>query len=622
MPARTRGYVVGAAACALIACHGGQAHRPGEAYLSAIKFEGNHALSTKDLVAGLALHRTEERGGAPDAYVVSGDSERVRGHYARHGYLEADVRARVELAGQAATVIFKIDEGVRATTRIAITGLPADPALDQAVRGALPLADGAPFDYDTYDLAKPLLLGVVEDAGYAHATLDAAVQVDHANHQAIIELTYDTGPVCRFGEVKIDGVTGELAGAVDQRIDVIPGDRFTTAALNSTQRAIYGMGRFSNVRITPDKSGGAVIPVTVSVSEGARHETRLGGGFGIDPLTYEARLRAGYTIHGFPTPLTTFGVELRPAYALLRVGSTYEPRIRALASLTRMDLFAPYLVGQIDAGYNYLVVEAYTTYGPLARVGLTTPIYSQRLKLRVGWRFQYDSFSHLSPLVDAATAHAIGLDRTERVGAYEQSLALDLRDDPIEPHAGAYLEARIAEGTVAAGGGLTFFEAVPEARGYLPIYSTVVAGRLRVGGIFGDVPVTERFYGGGAQGQRGFSERRLAPTVSGMLNGSFTSLPIGGGAMLDTSIEVRQPLGHLRRMGVGGVVFVDGGDVTNTVGELDPMHLHWAAGLGLRLLTIVGAVRADLGFRLNRTGAQEPEPGGQYAFHLSLGEAY
>jgi outer membrane translocation and assembly module TamA len=52
------------------------------------------------------------------------------------------------------------------------------------------------------------------------------------------------------------------------------------------------------------------------------------------------------------------------------------------------------------------------------------------------------------------------------------------------------------------------------------------------------------------------------------------------------------------------------------------MHLHWAAGLGLRLLTIVGAVRADLGFRLNRTGAQEPEPGGQYAFHLSLGEAY
>ena len=44
--------------------------------------------------------------------------------------------------------------------------------------------------------------------------------------------------------------------------------------------------------------------------------------------------------------------------------------------------------------------------------------------------------------------------------------------------------------------------------------------------------------------------------------------------------------------------------------------------LGLRLFTIVGAVRADVGYRLNRTGPMDPDPGSHFAFHLSIGEAY
>ena len=82
------------------------------------------------------------------------------------------------------------------------------------------------------------------------------------------------------------------------------------------------------------------------------------------------RGRAGYTITGWPWPLTTFEVDTRPAYAFLRDGSGYEPRIRAMAKLTRIDLFAPFITGEVEGGYNYLVVEAYTSYGPRARLGL------------------------------------------------------------------------------------------------------------------------------------------------------------------------------------------------------------------------------------------------------------
>jgi outer membrane translocation and assembly module TamA len=618
-------------ACALVlvaslaACHG-PVHRPGEEYLDKLRFEGNHHISDKDLKEGLALERTEKRGGAPDPYTVQLDTDRVRGHYARKGYLGADVRSRIDRTGLAAIVVFTIDEGVRATTKFDLQGLPdGEPGkqLAKKIRGAIALEEGKPFDYDAYDLAKPALLGVVEDAGYAHAKLDAQVIVDRGNHQAVVTLVYVLGPICRFGEVKIEGVNGDLAESVDQRETFVPGDQYSTSAIAETQRALYAMNRFSTVRIQPDKSGnGDIIPVTISVSPGSRHQVTLGGGFGLDPLDYELRLRAGYTITGWPRPLYSAGVDLRPAYALLREDGQYEPRIRALASLQRMDLVNPFVTGEVDAGYNYLVVESYTTYGPVAKLGLTTPLISQRFKVRAGWRMQFDSFRDINPLIDATAQKNFGLDQSQRIGAYEQTVSLDLRDTPLETKAGAYFETRFTEGTALAGGALTFFEVVPEARAYVPIYSTVLAARVRVGSISGDVPVTERFYAGGAASNRGFGERQLAPTFSGIYNGNLISVPFGGTSLIDTSFEVRQLLGHIRNIGVGGVAFLDGGDVTETWSELDPKNLLWSAGVGLRALTIVGAIRADFGYRLNRTGAEDPAPGSHYAFHLSLGEAF
>jgi outer membrane translocation and assembly module TamA len=109
--------------------------------------------------------------------------------------------------------------------------------------------------------------------------------------------------------------------------------------------------------------------------------------------------------------------------------------------------------------------------------------------------------------------------------------------------------------------------------------------------------------------------------VDPMSNSTLT-IPYGGAGMIDTSVEARFPIASIRTMPLGGVVFMDGGDVTNTPSELNLARLNWAAGLGLRLLTVVGPVRFDFGYRLNRTGPEDPEPLSKWAFHLSLGEAF
>ncbi|HEX3477094.1 MAG TPA: BamA/TamA family outer membrane protein [Kofleriaceae bacterium] len=639
-------------------CAHAPAHQPGDERLAAIKFEGNHQLSDKTLVTGLALHRTEQRGGAPDPYSIQIDADRIRGEYLRKGFLDIDVRSRVDRRGDAATVTYTVEEGRRAATRVVITGLPPDVPV-AAVRAKLPLRDGQPFDYEAYDLAKPLLVAAVQDAGYARAKLDARVVADRADQAAVVDLAYTAGPKCTFGNVEIAGATGELATAVRERLAFRPGQVYSTQAVTQTQRNLYGFGRFSTVQVQPDQGTGEVVNVKVAVSESARHQIQLGGGLGRDTVGYSVHGRAGYSIAGWPFPLDTTSIELRPEY-VVNTQNGNEPRLRALARLERADLFWTYTKADIDAGYNYLTWEAFTSFGPLARLGFETPIVTPRVKLRVGWRIEQDSFRDVTSLivppanVDPANAAAqdaaagrrslglaqhLGLDRSERIGGYEQALIVDLRDKPIEPRLGAYGELRTTEGTPLAGGAFSYFEAIGEARGFAPLHvdRAVLAARARYGGIWGDIPATERLFSGGAVSQRGFGERQLAPFVRGRpfvtttdamghtvskLGDTIVSLPYGGGGLFETSLEARVPITTIRTMPVGIVTFLDGGDVTETPGELNFGNLHWAVGAGLRLLTAVGPVRFDVGYRLNRTGNNDPDPGQHFAYHLTIGEAF
>lgn len=625
-PRLHRAAPIAAAVVALGACRGGHPRRPGEEYVKAIKVEGNQQVKDGKLTSGLALKRAKQRGRPPDQYLVQLDQERIRGEYLRRGFFGIDVRSRVERAGDAATVIYTVEEGTRAATRVVITGLPEhDPDLPMPrVRAVLPLADGEPFNYQVYEEAKPRLLGVAQDAGYAHARLESTVYADRANRLAIVQLDYNLGPKCKFGPVEITGVSGDLADAVRARLQFKPGDRYSTQAISATQRQLYAMTRFSTVQVQPDETESPVVGVKVALSEAARREVRLGGGFGIDPIGYEVRGRAGYTIAGWPFPLDTVTVDLRPAYAYLRDGQ-WQPRIRALARLERQDLLWPYAKGEVEAGYSYVAIEAYTSYGPRARLGFQTPVFTQHVQLGVGWQIEALQFRALSPLLDGTTlAEDLGLNHRQLVGAYTQTLTLDLRDHPIEPRLGAYATLRSALASKYAGGEYEFVQLVPEVRGYVPVPMSpvVLAGRLRLGTFIGDVPPTERFFSGGASNHRGFGERRLAPSVTGMVGDQERTVPYGGAALIETGLEARFPITMWRKMGVGGAVFLDGGDVREELGEIAPSALYWAAGAGLRLQTLVGPIRADLGYRLNRTGPNDLAPGSRIAFHLSLGEAF
>lgn len=632
-----------------------RAPEAGADYLKAIRIEGNHAIASDALEPALALHEAMYDALAIDPYLLTVDTERIRAAYLKRGFFEVQVTPRVEHRDDhAQTVVFTITEGRRAVTRVEIAGLP--PELSPArTRALVALRDGAPFDYELYDAAKQPLLALVKDAGYARAELGGTATVDR--DKATVTARYQVQPGVRFtfGTIQVRvGCTGRLPSsleaAVQARLRFAKGERYSTSAIEASQAEIYDLGRFSTVQIGPDRCPGATaddavhggaIDLVVEVAEANRHELHAGGGFGYEPATYEARVRGGGSLVPAALPLMTLAADARVAATIPHNldPDQLQPKIRALISLQYLDLLWPRLRGDAELGADYQDIDVYAWTGTHVRLGLGSPLGPRWLQLRVGWVLEHLSFTpgpELTPPgcvpppacalfgLDCAgptAAQKLGLCGTQLRGAYQASLAADLRDNPIEPHRGFYADLRVTKGTRLAGGDLTYLQLTPELRGYLPLGGVVLAARARVGAIFGGVPVTERYYSGGTSGQRGFSERELSPKASECAGGGSSAL-IGGAGLIEAGVELRRQLGTLGSLPVGANVFLDGGDVRCTPEELDPGNLRWAVGTGV-WAKLVGdlKLRIDVGYRLNYQSS-DSDTFANFAPHIGVGEVY
>lgn len=612
-------------ACVLVVACGGKTpapRRPADSeYLTAIVVEGNVALKDDELAPGLALQRARGRR-AVDPYQLSIDTQRIRTAYVQAGFFDAEVTARVDLHGREQTAVFTVVEGKRATLRVVFQGLPPEVSEAEA-RKLVKLPDGAPFDYDVYDEAKQPLLTLIENAGYPAVRLDAAVLADRDTGVATARYAIDAGPRAQFGAIAITGVTGDLASAARGRLTFREGDAFSASAIAASQRALYELGRFSTVRIDVDRDAGAKVPVTIAVTPGSRHEVlaAIGAGVELEWAHARAQLRGSLIPEAFP--LWTLSADLRPALALQWDGTDLQQRHRAQLTASRIDLFRPRMVGDVSVGVDYLAVEAYTSTGPRLRVGLASPLGPKWLYARAAWVFEYLTFLDLK--VDEPVRGELGLDRNQRRGAIEASITAEGRDNPVDARHGWFVSVRATKGAAWAGGALDYWEIMPDLRAYLPLGRMVLAGRLRIGAIFGDVPVTERFYAGGSNSHRGFADRRLSPTAPGTVGDEPGQVVIGGAGLIETGAELRIPLA-IGGLPLGTQLFLDGGDVTPTPSELDIGHLHWAAGAGVFFRVFGLKFRIDVGYRLNRTGPGEPEPGNGFwhrvSPHFGVGDAF
>ncbi len=587
---------------------------------------------------------------APEEIELERDRARIERYYHKNGFFSAkvdDIAVR-PVGDREVTVTFEVSEGEPSLVAdVVVVGAPGDgrdedafgsgrPRVDgESLRELAGLEPGSRFIYERYQEAELAIAQALSTAGFAHAEVRGAVAVDRVSHKVVVRFDIDAGPQVRFGEVAIEGLSLIPEETVRARVSWTPGEVFDPREVAATRSRLQGLRRFRTVRIEfSDRDQTEVEDIKVSLIESPRREIKLGAGLGIDSASCEIRGRGSYQVNGFPDPLSVVEMNVRPAYSVLRgdacsMGSGLSRFIdrgtfvgEASVGLRREDFLYPLLRGDAGVAYEIDNFDAYSSRGPEARLGLQRPFLSRNLFVGVSWQFKFLRFFDESDGIGASTRARLGLADNYFLGTFEQRLVYDRRNDPLNTREGVYAALRLRQAGRYSGSEFSFLTITPEVRGYLSFGERVtLAARLSHGRLLAgdELPITERFYSGGATSQRGFAQRQLAPSEPG------SGVEYGGDALIEVSAEARLRLFKLAEQWLGLVLFSDGADVTDVVSDLpltDPLGLHWAVGAGLRYATPVGPLRVDFGYRVNRTGPDEPWYDNRYAFHLSIGEAF
>ena len=94
--------------------------------------------------------------------------------------------------------------------------------------------------------------------------------------------------------------------------------------------------------------------------------------------------------------------------------------------------------------------------------------------------------------------------------------------------------------------------------------------------------------------------------------------PLGGDAVVIFNGEVRFPVTNT----LGGVVFVDAGNVFSRVSNLDFTRIEATTGVGVRYKSPIGPLRMDVGFKLDPRTFPDGSRERGYEFHISVGQAF
>ena len=141
----------------------------------------------------------------------------------------------------------------------------------------------------------------------------------------------------------------------------------------------------------------------------------------------------------------------------------------------------------------------------------------------------------------------------------------------------------------------------------------VVELQARAGlvGDYGDsdrVPVYERFYAGGGNSIRGYSERGVGP------RDESTGDPIGGESMLVGNTELTFPI--FQNL-IKGALFFDIGNVWADMSDFGRSDYKYGTGVGIRVKTPIGPVKLDWGYPLKKI--KEEDQKGRFYFSMSHG---
>ena len=612
--------LVAAAALAAAGCN-----EEGTVTVHSLKFVGVQSVDKSRLEGALATHVSSKLPWGKKAYFdrsrFDADLKRIQAFYGDRGFPDARVTGfdvKLNAKQDQVDITLTIAEG-QPIKLVAIDFVGFDvipPDHFARLKSQIPLKVGQPRDRQLVMTTHEMALNELRDHGYPYAKLSTTENDGADGKEATVVYDADPGKIAHFGDIHIQGNQSVSDHVIERQLEFKPGELYQRSLVQDSQRRLYGLELFQFANIEPmDQEQQPVdVPMKVTVAEGKHQRLNFGVGYGTEE---KARADAEYHELNFLGGARTAGAHVR--------WSSLDRGIRL--DFNQPYFFAPHfsLGGEGQDWYTYTPAYRSAVLGAKATLTHKT---SQQSSWSVSIGTERDN-SVVDPVVLTDPTQrpfliALGLNPiTGEQNGTLNTVGFDIQrstaDNVLNSHHGYQVAFHAEQAGRILPGTFQYYSLGADARQYLPMGDNVVlASRFQIGNIRPlagetELPFSKRYFLGGSTSVRGWGLYEISPLAAG--------LPIGGDSMMAFSEELRSHLvGNL-----GGVLFLDAGNVWAESFGQSFTDLRYAIGTGLRYQTPIGPVRFDYGYQLN------PEPGllvngepqtRRWRVHFSIGQAF
>ena len=611
----------------------------------------SQALLDEDLAAIRALYRSNGFGSVSVAGFLEEGS----------GGKRSQLAVRVE-----------IDEGQQTfVSGLVTSGFSKFPADELSFQFAS--APGQPFSEANIGSDRQRVLEEYYNAGYRDVRFHWRAEPGSSPNQTVLYYEVSHGGQILTGPTILSGMRKTRDQFLQRRIELTPGAPLSQATMFATQRNLYDLGVFSKVEVALQNPDGVedLKPVLLQVEEARRWAVGAGGGAEFAQIgrntaeltnpagdaTFSPRMTLEVTRLNVFGRAHTMGFRTRLSLLQQRGLFTYEAPRWFDSDRWRMTVNGLYdTFRNVNTFTGRRLEGAFQLSQQLGRT--TTVLYRYAYR-----RTSIDENTlNIEPLLVPLVSQPV------RVGLLSSTFISDRRDDPTDTTKGIYNTVNFAVASKQWGSQPNFARMLAQNSTYHRIRRRVVFARtIQVGvnmpwaGHFVEgveearfagrpdprIPLSERYFGGGANSHRGFAYNQAGP------RDSATGFPLGGGSQFLNSMELRFPL---LGSDISGVLFHDAGNVYSRPGrisfrtrqdvrvdsqgkkEFDFDYMVHAMGLGIRYRTPIGPVRLDLAYSPNAprfvgfdgtrsqllmgTGSFREQRIPSLQFHFSLGQTF
>lgn len=612
-----------------------------------VSFEGNKAFSEGDL-KGLIATKEEwlfsfiTNRGVLERDTLTNDIAILQNHYYDNGYIDHKIDEPVVLrARDGLEVVIRVEEGQQ--YRVGKVEIGGDLIQDgKELLKQVKITSGQIFRGSRLRQDVASIADLYSNRGFAFVQVDPMTKVNQRERNVDVTLAITKGPPVYFNRVLVAGNNKTRDNVVRRELLTSEQELYSGTKVTQSKNALQRTGYFEDVQLTTKKTDQPdTVDLLVDVKEGPTGTFTVGGGYSSgDGFVFNANIaeknlfgrgqgvsgnfslgskRQDYVLNFnepyFNNSKMSLGFD---AFNTKREFSDFDERKLGFGVRTSYpfrDMYIPFLRDPKKdraVGSDELEIARAPSFWDYARGG-------------VAYDFTRENITGVKAGASQAIRDEAGKSLTSSM---TPEISYDSRDHFFNPTQG--LKSAFSTKFAGLGGDNRFIKTDLSGRWYYPLLKNPDWGGsyvLSLGGSLGyglgvtranggdDLPLFERYFAGGINSVRGFTDRSIGPRakdscVPADINKAAYERPntgctdstdtvkkgdvIGGNKSALLSAEIMFPV--MEQYGLRGVAFFDMGNSFDK--GFDFGDFRRSVGFGGRWISPFGPLRVELGFPL------------------------